>query len=417
MNIQQIQDHRDLLKIKLLLLFSTVTYWMWSFYLEKVAPNSNEDLLGRVIISFVSGCALWITHKNNLTPKRLNFIANFVMSIHLIHNAYLVWLNDWSTFYIVGFFAVSLIICSSVLSFRDFIFFAVTSLLLPVIVQFLKPTDLNFLIYFLAISTSVFCFMSISIYSNFKYRSEMITSSYSAIQSSRMAALGQMAAGMAHEINNPLAIIKGKSDQILMKMISDSPVDKEYLKTELAKIGTTVEKIAKIIRSLRSFSKDSSAEPKALLPLEHIINNTLQLCQEKIKNRGIILKINSIPQVSIVGKENQLVQVLFNIITNSIDALETVKDKWIEISFFEAQDQIQIKISDSGIGMSEVEKEKAMEPFYTTKPPGKGAGLGLNISKGILESLNGSLKVDMKSENTCFIIEIPVKKNANKVAA
>lgn len=232
-----------------------------------------------------------------------------------------------------------------------------------------------------------------------EYQSNMVTQA-------KFTALGEMASGIAHEVNNPLTIITGKI-QFLITRSKKNTLTPEFLNEELAKIQKTAYRISKIISALRSFTQDSLHEEKEFLPLSHFIDSTLELCNEKIKMENIDLKIKVDNTIHIYACPNLIRQVFFNMISNSIDAIEALEDKWIIIESIVDDHQVIIKFRDSGSGISHEIQSKLMQPFFTTKETGKGTGLGLSTSKGILEKHHGKIYYNAKSNHTEFIIELP----------
>lgn len=222
----------------------------------------------------------------------------------------------------------------------------------------------------------------------------------------KMAALGEMSSGIAHEINNPLAIIRGKAQRI-QRMV-DSGSDKELIRKDIGLVCSTVDRIAKIIKGLRAFARDGSQDAFVTQSVSGIIEDTLSLCQNRLSNHGVTLKVNPFPpSIEVDCRPSQISEVLLNLLGNSFDAIETLEEKWIEISVVDLQDSLQIRVTDSGSGIPSELREKIVLPFFTTKEVGKGTGLGLSISRGIIEGHGGSLDIDVASKNTCFVIQLP----------
>lgn len=228
------------------------------------------------------------------------------------------------------------------------------------------------------------------------------------IASSKMSALGEMAGGVAHEINNPLSIIFGKAGQIKRKLI-DGKMDSEQLVVDLSKIESMADRISKIIKGLHSFSRNSDSDPMQMSRLSQIIDDTLELCKERFKNHSIDLKVECNPEIYIECRASQIAQVLMNLLSNAYDAIAELDKKWIHLIVTEHENVLKIKIEDSGKGIAEKIKDKIMQPFFTTKEVGKGTGLGLSISKGLIESHQGRLEYDAANNHTCFIIHLPKK--------
>ncbi|MBN8537867.1 MAG: GHKL domain-containing protein [Deltaproteobacteria bacterium] len=226
-------------------------------------------------------------------------------------------------------------------------------------------------------------------------------------QSSKMATLGEIASGVAHEINNPLTIIQAKAIIMQKKMEK-----KQILDTDMAegfqKIISTVARITKIIKGLRFISRDGSSDSPVRVMLSQVLEMTLDLCVERLRNNQIKFEVDTfVDDFEIEVKETQMVQVFLNLINNSFDAIKELENKWVKISIEGNDNLVTIRFTDSGLGISESILEKIMNPFFTTKPIGQGTGLGLSSSKGIVEGHSGKLYYNKKSPNTQFVIEIP----------
>lgn len=225
-------------------------------------------------------------------------------------------------------------------------------------------------------------------------------------RNSKFAALGQMSSGIAHEINNPLTIIKGLAYVIPRLVETDQ---KQKLIDNSKKIEDTVDRIAKIIKSLRAYARDEAQEPLKKENILSVINSTLDLCSEKYKNMGIEIQLDLPTSGLFVNvRAFQISQILINLLNNASE--EVIKydgDKWIRIAVVSAASQIQITVENSGPKIPAAIAEKLFIPFFTTKEPGKGTGLGLSISHGIAKSHNGDLQLDMTAQNTKFILILP----------
>ena len=228
------------------------------------------------------------------------------------------------------------------------------------------------------------------------------------ISSSKMASLGEMASGVAHEINNPLAIISGKTELLAMK-ISSGNLDTVKILADLASITNTTDRIATIIKGLKLFSRNSIADAMSVNQLSTIINETTALCLERFKNNSIDFKINCSKEYPVECRPTEISQIIMNCLTNSFDAIQSLDNKWISLDVTGNDKFVNIIVTDSGQGIDAKIVDKIMNPFFTTKDVGRGTGLGLSISKGIAESHNGSLKFDNSQSNTTFVLELPIK--------
>lgn len=228
------------------------------------------------------------------------------------------------------------------------------------------------------------------------------------VQSAKMSSLGEMASGMAHEINNPLAVI-----QILAESLKNKIAKGTFTATELIESISKIEKhsgrIAKIIKNLRTFSRNSEADPMQVVSFKQIFDDTIELCQERFKYQKIEIRANIDSEIRLECRASQISQVLMNLLNNAYDAISSLPEKWIDIQLTEEKEHVTFSITDSGPGIPLPLQEKIMQPFFTTKEVGKGTGLGLSISKGIIEDHQGEFYYDEKSTHTRFIVKLPLR--------
>lgn len=237
------------------------------------------------------------------------------------------------------------------------------------------------------------------------------------ISSSKMASLGEMAGAIAHEIMNPIAIIDGFAVRI-SRMIESGKIEKEDLEKANSKIRSTVDRITKIISSLRNYARDGESDEFAPAKIVDIVNDTMEFCRQKIAYRKIDLRIDKIdPDLTIDCQAVQISQVIINLLSNAADAVETLEERWIRLQVLSANDRIQIIVSDSGDGIRPEIQENIMRPYFTTKPPGKGTGLGLSISRSIAEGHGGDLFIDKSNRNTCFVLDLPIRQAISTIKA
>lgn len=222
----------------------------------------------------------------------------------------------------------------------------------------------------------------------------------------KMAALGEMASGIAHEINNPLTVIVGKA-AIIKRNLENNLIDPEKLIQEISRIEKTSHRIAKIIKGLKDFSRNAENDPHIEVNLDVIFENVAELVQEKFKNNQIDLKFKNEKDLLVTCNSTQIEQVIMNLLGNSFDAVKNFEEKWVLVHTSFTDNLIKILVTDSGLGIPAEIAEKIMNPFYTTKTVGEGTGLGLSLSKGLIESHHGRLFYDKDATNTTFVIELP----------
>ena len=238
---------------------------------------------------------------------------------------------------------------------------------------------------------------------------------------SRLAAIGQMAGGIAHEINTPLASIMTRSELMLMQFKANK-LDAKKLEEGFGKIQDTVKRIVKIINGMRALSRNDSSDPFVEASVTHLINETADFCKESLKFRDISLIIGPIDKSLVIDcRATQVSQVLLNLINNASDAVKNLsEDKWIKLEAYmsdaEAESLI-IKVSNSGPLIPEAIAKRLFDPFFTTKSTGEGTGMGLIISQKIIFSHKGKINVDPLVKHTCFVIQLPLKHYEEKITA
>ena len=233
------------------------------------------------------------------------------------------------------------------------------------------------------------------------------------IASSRMSALGEMAGGIAHEINTPLTVIYGRTSQLLA-LTQAGKWDRALFQKNLDLIESTAARINEIIRGLRVFARDGAHDPILETEVKSIIDDTLILCQEKVKYLAVDLRVHSIDGLLLPCRATQISQVVLNLLNNACDAVENMPTKWIKIDVAELPEFIEISVTDSGPGIAVEHHHKLFQPFFSTKEVGKGTGLGLSVSHGIVNAHGGSLRLDNASPHTRFVIRLPKAQAHNK---
>jgi PAS domain S-box-containing protein len=236
---------------------------------------------------------------------------------------------------------------------------------------------------------------------------------------SRLASIGEMASGIAHEINNPLTSIIGFS-QLLMNTIPPEtiklPEDKikvthDSIKEDLKTINQEAQRVAKIVSGLLTFARQQK-QGWSIIDINEIISDTLELRLYTMKMNNIKVKTELSPSLpNTVGDRGQMQQVFMNIILNAEYALEQVKNRTFLVKTEHIDGIIKISFTDNGPGISKENLGKIFEPFFTTKEVGMGTGLGLSICHGIISQHGGRIYARSKSgHGASIIIELPVKK-------
>lgn len=228
------------------------------------------------------------------------------------------------------------------------------------------------------------------------------------IHTQKMESMGTLAAGVAHEVGNPLASISALV-QVVIRSTSD-----DFAKEKLSLVRNQISRISKIIRDLVDFSRPSTYKLQ-LTDINKQLEEAVDIIEVGTKNKDIEFNIEldeNIPKLLLVA--DQIQQVFINILLNAVDSIlddkNLNKPKHISVRSTIKEDMVNIELEDTGHGIPEENIEKIFEPFYTTKEEGRGTGLGLWVSYGILKSLQGDLMVDsVEGKGTKFTIKLPIQ--------
>jgi two-component system NtrC family sensor kinase len=230
------------------------------------------------------------------------------------------------------------------------------------------------------------------------------------VRSEKLAAIGQLVAGVAHELNNPLASIVGYSELLTDEITDDGP------RRKLEKLMREAQRMKRIIENLLRFARQNHLEKKSA-NLQVLLQEVVSLREYHLRNHDIGVQIDiqhDLPSVAL--DEDQFKQILLNLLNNSIDALEHVSRKRIHIEASHMGDRVLIRFDDTGPGFSDL--NRAFDPFFTTKPVGKGTGLGLSICYGIVKEHGGDIYAVNKEPNGArIVLELPVYADVTSTAA
>ena len=235
------------------------------------------------------------------------------------------------------------------------------------------------------------------------------------IQASKMATLGEMATGVAHELNQPLSVIKTVSSFCMKKTGAGQPIDDEILSTMLSKVDSNVDRATRIINHMRQFARKSDME-MVPVQLNDVLKSAFEIFSQQLKVRGIRViweTSEGLPRIN--GDPGRLEQVFINLLLNARDAIEsrwgnTPDDgsddgKVIRLWTGMEAKAVVCRVCDTGTGIPENMVEKIFEPFFTTKEVGKGTGLGLSISYGIVKDCGGTIEARPNTPHgTCFVL-------------
>jgi len=284
------------------------------------------------------------------------------------------------------------------------------------------------------------------------------------LHSARLVSLGQMAAGVAHELNQPLTVISGAAEDVYLRLVEGLDISPEQLKGKMKDVLELAERMTGTVEHLRVFSRDTSKQPGVQFSVNDVIHSSLRLIEAQLKSHGIALHLDlgdGLPPVS--GHPHQMEQVFLNLLGNARDALdekETEKgetgkggttlplrpppnrgigeaekrgkeslrlsgspfsgsgggegewkegwEKGVWVRTRRQGDEVVAEVEDNGAGMDEGVRSRLFEPFFTTKPADRGTGLGLSISYAIVKNHGGQITCESrKGEGTVFRVALP----------
>jgi signal transduction histidine kinase len=225
--------------------------------------------------------------------------------------------------------------------------------------------------------------------------------------SDKMASIGLLTAGIAHEINNPLFIITGYLD-VLNEMLEGDEISAEELQGIADKLGAASKSIVKLVSGIKTYARIEKTDPVPI-DLNSAIQGSLDLVSYLYRQDQIELK-NGLSEGSpmIMGNIGQLQQVLMNLLSNAQDAMESSTTKTISVNTREISDKIIVEVADTGCGIAPENIDKVFSRSFTTKPVGKGSGMGLDLVREMVEEMDGSIEVESEvSRGTTFRIVFP----------
>ena len=242
---------------------------------------------------------------------------------------------------------------------------------------------------------------------------ELKTSQAQLIQASKLATLGEMATGMAHELNQPLGVIRMASNNCI-KRIQKGSLDAEYLVGKLQRMSDQTERAAQIIDHMRIFGRKADSTDH-IFDVAQAIRNACKLMSPQLTNSGVLIEQDfGNDEFPVAGQQVMFEQVVLNLLSNARDAIKSNTDNpedhgqiFVSLHSNGAR-MVSILVEDSGGGVGEELLDRLFDPFFTTKEPGKGTGLGLSISYGILQEMGGTISATNTSRGACFRVDLPI---------
>ena len=255
--------------------------------------------------------------------------------------------------------------------------------------------SLSFLVFIMTLSIGLY------IYQRFKKLDKALKRKEKIIEdrTNQLALMGEISQGLIHDLTNPITVLD-LSLRNLNKELED--------KKDITRAVDATNYMKSIIKNIKSLSTNESAVRKSKNKLIDIVNEAIVFSKKRLKINGIEkIEICFDKNTEVLIRPSQLSQIIINLIINASDAIRDLEEKWIKIDSFQRNGIRYIKIIDSGTGLAEDIIESVFDPSYTTKERGEGTGLGLSLSKKLIESMGGELIYDQFSKQTTFIISFP----------
>ena len=226
-------------------------------------------------------------------------------------------------------------------------------------------------------------------------------------ETKKMAAIGEISSGIAHEINQPLGSIKLTLSSLLTALERG---DAQKTLQRANRIDTQVDRIDKIITQLNAYHHGSAEQVCELVCVDELVGNALEQMSNQLAEHGVTPSVTLATDMPLIsGDITALERVLVNLLMNSLQAMENKKNKNLEIATRVFENEVQIAVSDNGVGIPAHVIDKVFDPFFTTKSVGKGTGLGLSLCYGIAKQHHGKLSVETQpGSGTCFTLTIPI---------
>ncbi len=223
----------------------------------------------------------------------------------------------------------------------------------------------------------------------------------------KMASLGELAAGIAHELGNPAATINAGLD-VIESQYERQNLDLDMFMQTVPRVRRDAKRMRDIIQGMLTYARDGSRDPFQSEGVLNILQQVSDYCAYKLRKCGVRISLEvPNPYLTMECRITEISQMLVNFILNACDAVQDLEDRWIKISAVDQDGVVEFQITDSGSGIPKEVADKMFQPFYTTKPVGRGTGLGLSIARSIVDNHQGMVALDRNCSNTRFVISLP----------
>jgi signal transduction histidine kinase len=410
-----------LIEDRITLLLISVVYPFWTIISATLAfENTETRPIGRISVGVVAAIVLFLSFRNKWVRKNLSLLATACLCLLITNFFYVLYVNSFHFTYAIGGVIVVFCVTGMVNIPKHLIFVGTYSLIAAWLASASSLDTKTRTFYVIAMFTALIInYISanrrLSNVQKIKIaRKTIANQKVNMATHSRLSAIGELAAGVAHEINTPLTTIT-LNTEICRDILDKNPTKAKAL---LSGIEETVERIAKIINGLKAFARDAGSDPMLAESIDQILEDVCLLCEAKLGHQSISLIISkNAPDLILECRRVQIAQLLMNLIHNSAQALRLSQDRKIRIEISSRDENIEIIIEDNGPGIESTIHEKIFQPFFTTHDLGTGPGLGLSISRGVAEAHQGHLTLESSSKSNPtgakFVLLLPKQQSKN----
>jgi two-component system, LuxR family, sensor histidine kinase DctS len=249
--------------------------------------------------------------------------------------------------------------------------------------------------------------LKVEVAQRLRIEAQMLRQQAKLLETGRFVAVAQMAGGIAHDITNPLMIIEGMVDRV-RKL--DAQKDQKKFDESLLRILANTQRIATVIRGVRAMAWGTEDDDIEVVDVEAMLDDVISIAKERFRSNYTELRVKNMCGTTFIKCQRlQISQVLLNLLNNSNDAVTGLRgQRWVEIDVENVNGGIQISVIDNGPGVSLEVRDKILQPFFTTKKTKAHLGLGLTLSKQILDRHGGQIFFDQKSAHTKFVVWLPL---------
>lgn len=228
-------------------------------------------------------------------------------------------------------------------------------------------------------------------------------------RATRLSHLGEIAAGLSHEMMTPLTVMDFHLSHARSKLQGQGELKVTEVEALLTNLEKSKDRLINTMRSVREFSRDLGVVPSGEASLAAILQEVVELTQPRLQKHNCLLRLpEKLPVESLVCRSPQIVQILTNLIHNGADAVADLSERWVELRLEKHGSDLEFLVLDAGLGIPPAQAVKLMNPFYTTKPAGAGTGLGLSLAAKMAIQHRGELRYDPTSPHTCFRLRLPL---------